>query len=142
MKHTFLYTENTWSARGTYYDEKNKPVAVTGEYTVTHLKKTWFLDSSLVLPGENPVELKNDYEMAPFEKGVTSWKAENPALGTLLGSFAIVEDTIISLFSTQNGDHFGTEFFTKINETEYIGKGVLYSPVSKIYSWSVRLTRA
>jgi hypothetical protein len=142
MKHTFLFTENTWAAIGTYYDEKNKPAAVTGEYTVTHLKKAWFLDSILFLPGEKPVELKNDYEIVPFEKGVTSWKAENPALGTLLGSFAIIEDSIISLFSTQKGDHFGTEFFTMISETEYVGKGVLYKPAGKIYSWSVRLTRA
>lgn len=142
MKHTFLFTENTWAAKGTYYDEKNTHVEVTGEYTVTHLKKAWFLDSSLVLPGDNPVELKNDYEIAQFKKGVTSWKAENPALGTLLGSFAIVEDSIISLFSSQKGDYFGTEFFTMINETEYFSKGVLYSQTGKISSWSVRLTRA
>lgn len=142
MKHTFLFTENTWNASGTYYNENSKPVEVTGESTVTHLKKAWFLDSSLILPGENPVELKNDYEIAPLKKGVTSWKSENPALGTLLGSFAIVEDTIISLFSSQKGDYFGTEYFTMLNETEYIWKGVLYSPTGKISSWSVRLTRA
>ncbi len=141
MKHSFLFTENTWNASGTYYDENNKPVEITGEATVTHLKKAWFLDCSLVLPGENPVELKNEYEIVPLKKGVASWKAENPALGTLLGSFAVVEDCIISLFSSQKGDYFGTEFYTKINETEYIWKSVLFSPTGKISSWSIRLTR-
>ncbi len=141
MKHTFLFTEYTWIAKGTYYDEKNNPVEVTGESFVTHLKKTWFLNSSMILPGENPMELKNDYEIVPFEKDVTSWKSVNPALGTLLGSFAVVEDSIISLFSSQKGDYFGTEVLTMINESEYTGKGVLYSPAGKISSWSVTLTR-
>ncbi|NLI12930.1 hypothetical protein [Pelotomaculum propionicicum] len=141
MKHTFLFTESTWIAKGTYYDEKNNPVEVTGESFITHLKKTWFLNSSMILPGESPTELKNDYEIVPFAKDVTSWKSVNPALGTLLGSFAVVEDSIISLFSSQKGEYFGTEVLTMINESEYTGKGVLYSPAGKISSWSVKLTR-
>ena len=141
MKHTFLFTESTWAVKGTYYDEKNNPVAVTGESYVTHLKKLWFLNSNMILPGEKPVELKNDYEIAPFEKDVTSWKSTNSSYGTLLGSFAIVDDSIISLFSSQKGDYFGTEFFTMISESEYAWKGILYSPAARISSWSVRLTR-
>jgi hypothetical protein len=141
MKHTLLFTENTWAAKGTYFDQKNNPLEVTGESTVTHLKKAWFLDSVLILPGEKPVELKNDYEIAPFEKDVASWKSANSPYGTLMGSFAIVDDSIISLFSSQKGDFFGTEFFTMISGSEYAWKGVLYSPAGKISSWSVRLTR-
>ncbi|MDD2443856.1 MAG: hypothetical protein PHS52_05095 [Desulfotomaculaceae bacterium] len=141
MKHTFLFTESTWSAKGTYYDEKNKPVEVTGESFITHLKKAWFLDASITLPGENPLELKKGYEIVPFNQDVTSWKSENPAMGTMLGSFTVVEDSIISLFSSQKGDFFGTEFFTMINESEYVWKGVLYSQAGKISSWSVTLTR-
>ena len=141
MKHTFLFTENTWSAEGTYYDEKNNPVQGTGESVVTHLKAGWFLNSIMTLPGENPAELKNDYEIVPFAREVTSWKSANPALGTLLGSFAVVDDSIISLFSSPKGDFFGTEFFTMISESEYVGKGVLYSAAGKVSSWSVRLTR-
>jgi hypothetical protein len=87
------------------------------------------------------LKIKHDYEIVPFKKDVTSWKSVNPALGTLLGSFAIVDDTIISLFSSQKGDYFGTEFFTMISESEYIWKGILYSPAGKISSWSAHLKR-
>jgi hypothetical protein len=53
----------------------------------------------------------------------------------------VVEDSIISLFSTEKGDYFGSEFLTKIDESEYIGKGVLYNAAGKISSWSIHLVR-
>ena len=96
MKHTFLFLESTWTGKGTYYDQNGNPLNAIGQSEIVHLKNTWFINSSMSLSGENPVELKNDYEIMPFENDITSWKSVNPELGTLLGSFAIVEDSIIS----------------------------------------------
>jgi len=95
----------------------------------------------MTLSGENPVELRNYYEIVPFVKDFTSWKSVNPGLGTLLGRFVVIDDSIISLFSTEKGDFFGSEFLTKINESKYIGKGVLYNAAGKISSWSIHLVR-
>lgn len=141
MKHTFLYSEGVWISRGIYYDENNNKLNVEGRSEITHKKKLWLNKSSMILTGDNPVELRNDYEIAPFVKGVTIWKSNNPELGTLIGRFAVVEDMILSLFSSESGEFFGSESLTKINESEYIGKGVLYSAAGKIYSWSVRMER-
>jgi len=141
MKHTLLFSEGIWIAKGTYYDENNSPSNVEGQSEITHLQDLWLNKSCMTLSGENPIELKNDYEIVPFVKDFTSWKSVNPDLGPLLGSFAIVDDSIISLFSSQTGEFFGSEILTKINDSEYIGKGVLYSAAGKISSWSIRLER-
>ncbi|HHU87546.1 MAG: hypothetical protein ACOX86_06410 [Pelotomaculaceae bacterium] len=141
MKHTFLFLESTWTGKGTYYDQNGNPLNAIGQSEIVHLKNTWFINSSMSLSGENPVELKNDYEIMPFENDITSWKSVNPELGTLLGSFAIVEDSIISLFSSEKGEVFGSEILTQINESEYSAKGVLYNAAGKISSWSVQLIR-
>jgi len=141
MKHTYLFSEGIWIAKGIYYDENSNPFNVEGQSEITHLKDLWLNNSCMTLSGENPVELRNYYEIVPFAKDFTSWKSVNPGLGTLLGRFVVVEDSIISLFSTEKGDYFGSEFLTKIDESEYIGKGVLYNAAGKISSWSIHLVR-
>lgn len=87
------------------------------------------------------MELRNDYEIIPFTKDFTPWKSVNPGLGTLLGRFVVVDEAIISLFSSETGEFFGSEFLIQINESEYTGKGVLYNAAGKISSWSVRLVK-
>lgn len=141
MKHTFLFKEGVWLSQGTYCDENNNALNVEGRSEIIHQEKLWLNKSSMVLPGDKPVELKNDYEIAPFVNDVTGWKSVNPGLGTLIGRFAVVDDSILSLYSSESGEYFGTEFLTQISESEYIGKGVLYSAAGKVSSWSVRLLR-
>ncbi|MDD4334873.1 MAG: hypothetical protein PHY77_04620, partial [Desulfotomaculaceae bacterium] len=58
-----------------------------------------------------------------------------------IGRFAVIDDAILSLFSSESGEFFGTEIFTQISESEYIGKGVLFSAMGKVSSWSLRLVR-
>lgn len=141
MDHTFLFTEGVWTSRGVYYDENNNQLSVEGRSEITHKKKLWINRSSMTLPGDDPAEISNDYEIAPFVNDVTGWKSVNPKLGTLIGRFAVIDDSILSLFSSESGEFFGAESLTQINESEYIGKGVLYSAAGKVSSWSVRLTR-
>ncbi|MFX4261494.1 hypothetical protein ACOBQJ_04740 [Pelotomaculum propionicicum] len=141
MKHTFLFEEGVWISQGTYYDENNNKLNVEGRSEITHKKKLWINKSSMTLPGDNPVVLSNDYEIAPFVNDVTGWKSVNPGLGTLIGRFAVIDDSILSLYSSESGEYFGTEFLTQVSESEYIGKGVLYSAAGKVSSWSVRLEK-
>lgn len=88
-----------------------------------------------------PVEIRSNYEIAPFAGDVTAWQSDDAKLGTLIGQFAVVEDTIISLYSATSGEYFGSESWTQISGSEYRGRGVLYGVGGKIYSWSVRLER-
>ncbi len=138
MEHTFLFTEGAWITRGTYYDENNNALDAEGRFEVTHNKKLWASKSVVTLSGDEPVEIRNDHEIAPFTNNVAGWQSVNPKLGTLIGRFAVIEDTILSLYSAASGEYFGSESFTRISESEYLGKGVLYGVEGKIYSWSVR----
>ncbi|MDD4767661.1 MAG: hypothetical protein PHF87_08855 [Desulfotomaculaceae bacterium] len=142
MKHTYLFTEGVWISRGNYYDENNNVFSAEGRSEITHQKKLWLNNSSITLSGPNPVEIINDYRIAPFVNNMTGWQSVNPKLGTLIGRFTVVEDSILSLYSSENGEYFGSESFTQINEAEYTWKGALYSVSGKIYSWSVRLEKA
>lgn len=141
MKHTFLFTEGVWISRGTYYDENNNVLNVEGRSEITHKEKLWINKSGMTLPGNDPVEIVNDYEIAPFVNDVTGWKSVNPKLGTLIGRFAVIDDSILSLFSSETGEYFGSEFLTQINELEYTGKGVLYNAAGRVSSWSVLLAK-
>lgn len=141
MKHTFLFTEGVWITRGVYYDENNNRLSVEGRSEITHKKKLWLNKSIMTLSGDEPVEIRNDYEIAPFVNNVAGWQSVNPRLGTLIGRFAVIEDSILSLYSAGSGEFFGSESLTQVSEFEYTGKGVLYGVAGKIYSWSVRLEK-
>lgn len=97
-------------------------------------------DTSDVLAAK-PVEIRSNYEIAPFTGDVTAWQSEDAKLGTLIGQFAVVEDTIISLYSATSGEYFGSESWKQISRSEYRGRGVLYGVGGKIYSWAVRLEK-
>jgi hypothetical protein len=89
---------------------------------------------------DNPIELHNRYEIVPFKKDFTSCRSYNPALGTLIGKFMVVEDTIISTYITENGEYSGSECIIQISDTLYVTKGFAFKGDSKLSSWSVKLS--
>jgi len=141
MAHTFLFLEGTWIAKGNYFDKKNNITRAEGSTTITHQNKLWVNEGRMILMLDKPIELQNRYEIMPFENDFTSWKSYNPALGTLIGKFMVVEDTIISTYSTENGEYSGSECLIKISDTLYKAKGFAFKVESKLSSWSVELSK-
>ncbi|MFA6411970.1 MAG: hypothetical protein WCW53_04680, partial [Syntrophales bacterium] len=86
-------------------DDQGRYHPVEGETTITHTDGLWINDSFMTLQGDKKVAYKTRYEIIPMERSqeLTSWSSENPALGKMTGKFIIVDDSIISMFSSEDG---------------------------------------
>lgn len=141
MNHTFLFTEGVWLAKGVYYDEQNNVIKAEGRVVISHQEQLWINEGVMSLMLDSPIELKNRYEIKPFQGDFTSWQSFNPALEKLIGKFMVVEDTIISTYTTENNDYSGSECVVKINDTLYIAKGFAFQGDTKLSSWSMELSK-
>lgn len=141
MEHTFLFQEGVWLAGGNYYDSDNNVIPVEAKTTITHQANLWLNEGTMKLLSDNPVELENRYEIIPFTKDLTTWKSFNPALGILRGRFMVVEDTIISIYTSENNEYTGCECVVKVTGDIYQSKGFLCKGNEKISSWAVEMKR-
>ena len=90
------------------------------------------------------MRVENIYEIVPFERGSdsTTWRSINPDLGTLVGTFAVVGDSILSAFRTEDGSFYGTEYLKNVDPDTYANRGVLLHKGKIVSSWSATVTRA
>jgi len=91
-----------------------------------------------------PTEFQNAYEIEPFEidRESTSWISHNPALGELFGNFIVIDDSILSVYATKNGEFTVTEYLRQVNEHSYRNRGALMKGNDRISSWAVELEKA
>lgn len=143
MKHTFLFEEGTWIAVGAFTDAEGNAAPVRGQSKTIHGPDVWVEESYLELQTDDRIEIRNNYRIVPFEKGsdTTTWTSLNPTLGKLSGKFAVVDDSIISSFKSENLVYTGLEFLKKVDDDKYINRGVLLKDGEKFSSWAVELTR-
>ncbi len=143
IKHTFLFKEHTWIATGVYFDANNDPIPAAGETRIIHREHIWIIEGIMRVFGNRPQEIKNSYEIVPFGENrvVTRWTSFNPALGTLSGSFMIVDDAIISTYCSETGEYAGTECLLHIDEGCYHVRGFALKGDEKLSSWSFELKR-
>jgi hypothetical protein len=144
MKHTFIFQEGYWNAEGYYFDDMDRPLPLAGTTRITHLDGLWINEGEMeIKAGDQSIKFYNRYEIVPFREGKnhTTWESLNPDLGTLLGRFVIVDDTILSTCRTKNGGYTGTEILLKITETHYKNRGMLFKGNDILSSWSIDLHR-
>lgn len=141
MSHIYLTSEGTWTAKGNYYDETKNMIPTQGKTFIKHSHDYWILDGYMELLLDTPIRFDNRYEITPFKNDFTNWKSFNPALGPLLGKFALIEDTIISTYTSENGIYSKVESMIKVSETQYLCKGFAFKNNSKLSSWAVTLTK-
>jgi len=145
VQHTFLFQEGLWIAGGVYFDDRERPMPLEGKTRVTHLEGLWVNEGAMELKsGDRSLILHNRYEIIPFPDGgtITTWKSSNPAIGLLLGRFAIVKNAILSACLSEKGDFSGSEFLLKISDSHYVNRGVFLRGDAKLSSWAVDLWRA
>lgn len=144
VRHTFLFEEGTWAVSGEYAGQNGAVVPVEGSARITHSTLLWRNQGvmTLVQPGGN-IEIRNDYEIAPFEEGrdFTAWRAENPSLGKLTGLFVVVDDSIISTISSEDGQVSGIEYLRKVSDDHYMSRGFIFRGEEKLSSWAADLVR-
>lgn len=141
--HTFLLEDGLWIARGYYIDSIGVLYPVNGESRIAHEGDRWINDSWMRIPADPPVEYRNRYVITPFDEGTdcTVWISENPALGRLRGTFVLVDDTILSVYGTEDGRLRGSEALLRVSSILYRGRGCLMEGEKKISSWAVELKR-
>ena len=144
IRHTFLFEEGIWAVSGEYTGQNGAAVPVEGSARITHEAMVWRNRGvmTLIQPAGD-IEIKNDYEIAPFEDGsdFTAWRAENPALGKLSGLFVVVDDSIISTISSEDGKVSGIEYLRKVSENHYMSRGFIFRGEEKLSSWAAELVR-
>lgn len=143
MKHTYLFEEGKWIAKGVYFDEKGESVHVEGETMIVHTDEFWINNGSMKILTDFPVEFFNRYEITPFINGneITDWKSFNPALGELKGKFLIIQDSIMSKYVSADGQYTGFEYIRKIDDLTYENRGFAFRNDEKLSSWAVQLKK-
>ena len=142
MKHTFLFLGGIWIARGHYFDDTDRSLPLEGMTIITHTDKLWLNEGEMeIKSSDKPIKIYNRYEIVPFKEGKrhTTWKSLNPDLGTLLGQFIIVGDTIISTCRARNSEYTGADFLIKVSDMHYKNRGILFKGNDRLSSWSIDL---
>jgi hypothetical protein len=143
MKHTYVFKEWNWKASGKYYDESQNCIDVYGEIEIEHHEENWIINGFMELKLDNPVRFYNKYIIEPigYEKDFTFWSSVNPALGTLLGKFMIIGDTILSSYCSEDGQYSGTESLILVDSQSYKNRGFAFHNKNKLSSWEVEITK-
>lgn len=143
MNHTYLFQEGLWTAKGVYIDEKGHDTPVEGEAEISHVDEIWVNEAWMKILGDDPLEFQNRYEIIPFASGkdFTSWTSSSPTLGFFLGRFIVVDDSILSVYRSKDGEYSGTEYLRKIDEVLYLNRGAFMDNDKKLSSWAVELRK-
>ncbi len=142
MGHTFLFEEGRWKAEGFFRDARGHTVLVRGETRIFHSGDRWIMEGFMEIEDEVPRRIENRYVVEPFDgRDITPWMSENPALGTLRGTFTVVGDSILSCYGDVSGEYGGMEYLRFIDWDSYINRGALLKEGELVSSWSVTLRR-
>lgn len=116
---------------------------MTGTFAVIHEAEVWLTRSRLTLHGTAPRAYANDGWVVPFPKGqnVTSWRGDHTSFGELRGTFTLVEDSVLSSFSSREGRYAGTEYLLRVLEGEYSSRGAVLQAGVRVASWRVELVK-
>src|SRR5206468_51567 len=70
------------------------------------------------------------------------WSFENATFGTLKGTFAVIGESILSVYGCETSGYHGSEHLGQIDADHYRSAGLLLLKDQIIYSWQIMLERA
>ena len=141
--HTFLFREAEWEAEGVFQDQDGNELALQGITTIHHGDDEWCIDSEMAVGGNDPPVIHNSYTLEPWPGGedASPWQSVNPVMGYLFGMIAVVGDTILSRFVSEDGEYSGMESMRMIDADTYENRVALFKRDQKISSWSMELKK-
>lgn len=143
VKHTFLFNEGKWKAKGVFFDHENNPSEVEGEAVIEHTSDKWLFHNQFNFKDKQKNPIKNTYQIDPIQetRDFTFWRSDSHEFGTLHGRFMIIGDTILSSYQSESRIYPGTESLVKISDNKYIYKGFSFGEDSKQFSWEMEFER-
>lgn len=140
--HTLILTPGLWLAEGQWYDECDRGLPVQGLTRIDHRRHGWEMFSELKVV-DSARMVRNHYLIRPAtdRNPVMQWKSENGRLGSLTGTFTVVDEVIVSLFGNRRSGIRGSECLRRVSEDHYLDHGVLFDREAKISSWRIELRR-
>ena len=143
MKHSYLFEQRLWKAKGIYIDENGKKIKTEGVTEVLHKGGNWIIEGIMRLPmkANKVLELREIYRVKKLKnKAVeTEWVSDNPVTGKLKGKFHFAGNFIVSTCSSQDRKYSGFESMELVSENKYVNKGSLFLEGERVSSWEVVL---
>jgi hypothetical protein len=143
IQHGFLLEPAIGRATGVFLDGGGRTRPAAGETSVRHLAGRWQVHTLIRIETSKPGRFENSYEVAPFTStsASTPWRAVSPMLGPILGRFILVDDTILSTSSTEDGRYQGGEVLRLLVDGQYENRGWLALGAEVASRWRMRLDR-
>lgn len=141
--HTFLFHEADWEVEGICLDQDGNEMAAKGITRVRHGTDEWNVEGEMTTGQGNPFMVRNSYTLAPWPGGedASPWESVDPVLGLLFGMIAVVGDTILSRFVSEDGEYSGMESLRMMDNATYQNRGALFKRDRKISSWRIEMRK-
>ena len=140
VKHTYLFRPGRWRAEGTYYDEADRALPLTGGSEVLRTQQQWTLDGALEVQLPTPLRFTNRYQLRETNFPQTlAWESYNPALGTLTGTFEVVGPNLLSQYRSSDGVYSGFEILTLQADGSYQSTGLSLKSGRRMSAWTALL---
>lgn len=143
MSHTFLFQPAVWSGTGTLWRADGEPLKTRSRTEIAHRPDCWLLSGSLKVLGSPPTEFVHAYLIQPPQPTDVSikWTFENAMFGALEGCFAVIGESILSVYGCEHSGYHGAEHLGRIDDDHYHSAGMLLLKSRMLYSWQQMLTR-
>jgi hypothetical protein len=144
MTHTFLFEPAVWTSTGTLWRADGEPLDAVGRTEIAHCPECWLLSGTLKVLGSPPTEFVHAYtiERPASAGGTMKWTFESAMFGTLLGRFAVIGPSILSVYGCETSGYHGAEHLGQIDASHYRSAGMLLLKDAVIYSWQLNLERS
>jgi hypothetical protein len=144
MSHTFLFEPAVWTGSGTLWRADGEPLKTHSRTEIAHRADCWLLSGTLKVLGSPPTEFVHAYLITPPAPGDASikWTFENAMFGTLQGCFAVVGDSILSVYGCETSGYHGSEHLGRIDAEHYRSAGMLLLKGRMLYAWQQTLKRS
>lgn len=142
MGRSVLLNPAQWKGSGAFWDENGNKMAGNAHLHVSHGEENWAIESNLAVV--NGPSFKSVYSLAPVgaDDWRVTWEAQNEALGQLMGEFLVLDETVLSRFTTPGGTARGVECLSRVSAKEIRWSGALYVDGRLAGGWEVKLVSA
>ncbi|HTD10481.1 MAG TPA: hypothetical protein VK676_00295 [Steroidobacteraceae bacterium] len=143
MTHTFLFEPAVWASTGTLWRADGEPLETVGRTEIAHRPECWLQSGTLKVLGAPPTEFVHGYMIErPVAAGATlKWTFESAMFGTLLGRYAVIGPSIVSVYGCEASGYHGAEHLGQLDANHYRAAGMLLLKDAVIYTWQSVLER-